>query len=82
MDTLDGVVGEGVEDVIDGVEHQFHIRVVGTVVVDGEVDECRGHCRENVGMRLHDARGWLSVPPVAIGAAGYQCCRVLREVVV
>ena len=71
MDALDGVVGEGVEDVCDGVEHQLHVRVVRTVVVDGEVDECRCKCRDNVSMRRHDAgcnglpscRGWLSMPP-------------------
>ena len=90
MVALDGVVGEGVEDVRDGVEHQLHVRVVGTVVVDGEVDECRGKRRGDVGMRRHDAgcnglpswRGWILVPPVAIGAAGYQCRRFLRDVAV
>ena len=55
MDALDGVVGEVVDDIRNGVEHQLHVRVVGTVVVDGEVDECRGKCRDDVIMRRHGA---------------------------
>ena len=90
LDSLDGVVGEGVEDVRNGVEHQLHVRVVGTVVVDGEVNQCCGEGRNDVGMRRHDAclfgltsgRGWLSVPPVVIGASGYCCRCVLRDVAI
>ena len=66
------------------------VRIVGTVVVDRKVNECCGERRDNIGVRRHDAclfglplgRGWLSVPPVAIGAAGYRCRCVLRDVVV
>ena len=52
MDALDGVVGEGVEDVCNGVEHQLHVCVVGTVVVDGEVDKCRGEHRDDAYVQL------------------------------
>ena len=72
MDALDGVVGEGVEDICNGVKHQLYVRVVGTVVVDEEVNKSRGKFRDDVSMRRHDDgcnglpigsyRGWLSMP--------------------
>ena len=48
MDDLDGVVGEGVEDICNGVKHQLYVRVFGTVVVAEEVNKSRGKCRDDV----------------------------------
>ena len=72
MDALDIFVGEGVEDICNGVEHQLHVRIVGAIVVDGEVNKSRGKCCDNVSMRRHDdgcnglpigsCSGWLSMP--------------------